>query len=960
MAGLHERAKSALVAALVAVALTGCGNSNPPVPSPPSGLLGRCGQPLPETVNVLIANSGRKLSPLGRVTTVGNFPTGGRLSPDGRHYWSVSAGHGQNDVHIVDVATGEVTQVLPLPGSYGQMVFSSDGRRAYVSGTPKGTSTPSGPTLGDEGDVIHVFDVDPASGQATELAPIPLPVTTGGSGRRNGFPPDPNLPNGPAGLAITPDGATLLVALYNADQVAIIDAGTGAASTVAVGAYPFAVGLERSGRYAYVTNAYDGTVSKIDVAAGEVTATIAGVGGPDGDHNAQPQYVLADPIRDQVYVAVTNHDGVAVLDTNGDGLLRFISLKRPEGYGTQPVALALSAEADTLYVASAGESSITAIALPGHTGAGFGAYDVIGKLPTADYATDVAVTPDGCTLVWQAGRGVGSGPNPHLCSTHGCPALHNSPDPDVSPYPSYIPDLLIGRVGVVPTPADTAFARLTRLVDAAQAPANAQGPPAGTPLHGPLQADGSYAPSERIQYVFYVVKENRTYDQVFGSDLRGNGDPALEVIEDNCGPENTEFMGTDRNHPGCGTTPNTHALSRMFVLLDNFYEDSEVSTDGHVITTGAYATNYSLKSMHQDYANRARPPQEVGVFPVTFPPKYFLFDQLVIQGIRFRNYGELSGGATPHLGDDGRSTFPQVIANSNQRSYPSEIFNGCLLNDDAPNSPLCAFDCGLGCKGTAVLAQSRIDAFNRDFQAQLLAQAVPNFNYLIMMSDHTNGVSDGARDPLSMVADNDLGVGQLVDLVSHSDIWPESVIFVVEDDSQDGADHVDAHRAPALMIGPYVKHGGEVVHTRYDQLSVVRSIELILGLEPLSVFDAVATPMYDAFTPTPDLTPYTAIQPEKGLLDVCPCPNSEANAALSAALPYSEVDRVPQSINDRILWQRVHGAASSPPPPGPNASPLEAARADAVLKLYAKYARNPDKARMSIADYLRAIGEDDD
>jgi YVTN family beta-propeller protein len=959
MATRGARARRVLAAAVIAGSLGACGTSKAPAPSAPSGLSGRCGQMLPEAVSVVIANSGRKLSPMGRLTTVGNFPTGGRLSPDGRYYWSVSAGHGRNDVHIVDVASGAVTQVLPLPGSYGQMVFSEDGRRAYVSGTPKGSSTPSGPTLGDQGDVVHVFDVDPESGWATELDPLALPETSGGSGRKNGFPPDPNLPNGPAGLALTPDGATLVVALYNADRVAIIDTFTGEESTVGVGAYPFAVGFERSGRYAYVTNAYDGTVSKVDVAAGAVTATIGGIGGPDGDRNAQPQYVLADPSRARVYIAVTNLDGVAVIDTINDRLLHFIRLRRPEGYGTQPVALALSPEADTLYAAGAGENSVTAIALADREDGSALAYDVIGKLPTADYTTDVAVTPDGCTMVWQAARGIGAGPNPDYCSSHGCPAVDNSPDPDVSPYPSYVPDMLIGRVGVLPTPDDAAFAALRPVVDAAQTPQNAQSPPADTPLHGALQTDGSYAPSDKIKYVFYVVKENRTYDQVFGSDRRGDGDPALEVLEDNCGPENTAFQGTDRNHPGCGTTPNTHALSRMFVLLDNFYENSEVSTDGHVITTGAYATNYSLKSMHQDYSGRGRPPQEVGVFPVTFPPRHFLFDQLVRQGIRFRNYGELSGGAAPVFSNDGRPTYLQVRANSNQVAYASELFNGCLSNDGAPNSRLCAFDCGLGCKGSAVLAQSRIDAFNRDFQAQLAKDAVPHFNYLIMMSDHTNGVSDGARDPLSMVADNDLGVGQLVQLVSASEIWPESVIFVVEDDSQDGADHVDAHRAPALVIGPYVRRGGEVVHTRYDQLSVVRSIELILGLQPLSVFDAVATPMYDVFTGTPDNTPYTAIQPEKSLLDVCPCPNSESNAALSAALPYNQVDLVPQAINDRILWQRVHGAAS-PPPPGPNASRLEATRADEVLKLYARYARNPSKARKYIADYLRAIGEDDD
>jgi YVTN family beta-propeller protein len=953
-------APGAAAAALLLILLSACGSSQTPAGgSANPGLGARCGQALPDTASVLIANSGRRLSPLGRTTAVGNFPTGGRLSPDGRHYWSVAAGHGQNDVHIVDLASGAVTQTLPLPGSYGQMVFSADGRRAYVSGTPKGSSTPGGPTLGDAGDVVHVFDVDPASGRATERDPLTLPATTGGSGRRNGFPPDPKLPNGPAGLALTPDGATLVVALYNADRVAIIDTASGRSATVAVGAYPFAVGFERSGRYAYVSNAYDGTLSKVEVAAGRVTATIAGLGGPDGDRNAQPQYVLADPARDRIYVAVTNHDGVAVIDTGHDTLLRFISLKRSEGYGSQPVALALSPGADTLYVANAGENSVAAIALSDRADGSARAYDVIGKLPTADYTSDVAVTPDGCTLLWQAARGLGSGPNPQFCSSHGCPAVNNDSDPEVSPYPSYVPDLLIGRVGVLPTPDDAAFAKLAPLVDAAQAPANAQTPPAGTPLHGARQSDGGYAPSARIKYVFYVVKENRTYDQVFGSDQRGNGDPSLQVLEDNCGPQNTAFQGRDRTHPGCGTTPNAHALSRMFALLDNFYEDSEVSTDGHVITTGAYATNYSLKSMHQDYSGRGRPAQEVGVFPVSFPPKYFLFDQLASQGISFRNYGELSGGAAPLFSADGRATYAKVLAHSNQVAYPSQIFNGCLDNQGAPNSALCAFDCGLGCKGSAVLAQSRIDAFNLDFQRQLASHAVPHFNYLIMMSDHTNGVADGARDPLSMVADNDLGVGQLVQLLSASDIWPESVIFVVEDDSQDGADHVDAHRAPALVIGPWVRHGGGVVHTRYDQLSVIRTIELILGLQPLSLFDAVATPMYEVFDTVPDNTPYSAIQPEKSLLDVCPCPNSAPSAALSAALPYNAVDRVPQAISDRILWQRVHGAAA-PPPPGPRASRLEHARAEATLKLYAQYARKPDEARQHIAEYLQATGDDAD
>ncbi len=915
--------------------------------------------------------------PLGRLTTVGDFPTGGRLSPDGLYYWSVAAGHGYDEVQIVSVATGDVIQILPLPADYGQMVFSgiTNGTYyAYVSGEPKNGVASRGPTMGDQGDVVHVFSVVAATGLATEQTPIPIPTVTGGSGQINQFPPSTTaLPDYPVGLAITPDSKTLVVALYNSDAAAIITIATGAVTTISVGKYPFAVGIERTGRYAYVSNAYDGTLSVIDLtqvgSTGAMATTISGLGGPGGDHNAQPQYVLPDPNQDLLYVAVTNQDGVAIVDTTSNAVTQFISLLRPEGYGTQPVALALAPDDQTLYVANAGENSITSIALANRADGSYKQYAVIGKIPTADYATDVQITPDGCTMIWQAGRGVGAGPNPGY-------GVHWA-DSQAAPYGTYVVDLLLGRVGVLPTPTDASFSQMAQVVNTTVIPANAEVVPASTPI---MSASGG--PSDQIKYVFYVVKENRTYDQVFGSDKRGNGDPSLQVVEDNCGPSNTAFQGSNRSFAGCGVTPNAHALSRMFVLLDNFYEDSEVSTDGHEITAGGYATNYSLKSMHQDYSRGSRPANEVGIFPVTFPPNYFLFDQAATQNLSFHIYGELSGGAAPVFSDDGRSTYPTVVANADQTVYPNNLFLGCLESENAPNSPLCAFDCGMSCNmeplPTPTVSLSRIDAFNTLFTTQVAtcnavtigtaACQVPQFNYLIMPNDHTNGTGTGQRDPLSLIADNDLGVGQLVQILSASAIWPYTAIFVVEDDAQDGADHVDAHRAPALVISPYVKHGGSVVHTHYDQVSLIRTMELILGLKPLSLFDANATPMYDVFTETPDLTAYTAIQPEKNLLDVCPCmPETSytnaaaeaadrkltlANARLSDALPWNQMDRVPEGISDRLLWQRVYGASRPVPGYGPHASPTEAARARRTMELYTRYSSQPETARRKIAEFL--------
>ena len=929
-------AASACLSVWLMSGISGCSDSGPSASrsgsdSPPASgpvVFGKCGQALPATTTVRIPNSGRKLLPLGRLTTVGNFPTGGRLTPDGRFYWSVSAGHGQNDVQIVDVATGAVIEVLPLPGSYGQMVFAPDGKTAYVSGESIGTSTPSGRTLGDSGDVIHVFTVDTVTGTATETAPITLPTTSGGSARLQSFPPSTaSLPSFPVGLAITPDARTLVVALYNADAAAVITLATGATTIVSTGAYPYGVAIERSGRYAYVSNAFDGTLSRIDLTnTGTAVTTIRGIGGPAGDKNAQPQFLFADPGSDTLYVAVTNHDGVAIVSTLSNAVTQFVSLKRSEGYGSQPVGLALAPDRQTLYVANAGENAIAEITLVNRADGSAKAYDVVGKIPTADYTSDVSLTPDGCTMVWTAARGINGRPNPGYGGAPP-PRVNNNQSPGVSPYPSYTPDTLIGRVGVLPTPTDTTFKQMTTVVDTAQRPENAEAAPAGTPVVG-----SKGGPSDQIKYVFYVVKENRTYDQIFGSDPRGDGDPGLEVLGDNgeaVGPKGQ--AGTAG--PGSGVTPNQHALSRMFVLMDRFFEDSEVSVDGHAITTGAYASNYTLKTMHADYSNRGRPANQEGVYPVSFSPNYFLFDQAAKQNITFANYGELAGGAAPVIGDDGRSTYAQVIANSNNVAYANNVFIGCVSNPATigkyliPNSPDCAFDAGMG--ATPPLALSRINVFNAQFQLQVAANAVPSLNYLIMPSDHTNGTTAGARDPLAMCADNDLGVGQLVQIISASKIWPQSVIFVVEDDSQDGADHVDAHRAPALVIGPWVKHGGSVVHTRYDQLSVIRTIELILGLQPLSVFDAVATPMYDAFATVADNTPYTAIMPTQDIQAVNPA--AAANAALSAALPWDQIDAVPQAISDRILWQRVYGIHSTPPSPGPNASRREHQRATEML-----------------------------
>src|SRR3954447_25140626 len=254
---------------------------------------------------------GRALQPAGRQTALGNFPTGGALSPDGRFYWAVDSGDGRNDVKVVDVTSGDVVQSLPLPGGYGGAAFAPDGRTAYVSGEPNGgTIEPEGPTKGDSGNVIHVYAVDPGSGRATEKDPIAVPDAGKGSGERTG-----GMTSWPERLAVSPDGRFLLAALNQADQAAIVELRSGQVHTVDVGAYPYGAAIAGDSKTGYVTNEYDGTVSVVDLSSARVTKTITGLGGALGDRNSHPEGIVVDPTRPLAYVAVANRDLVAVLDT---------------------------------------------------------------------------------------------------------------------------------------------------------------------------------------------------------------------------------------------------------------------------------------------------------------------------------------------------------------------------------------------------------------------------------------------------------------------------------------------------------------------------------------------------------------------------------------------------------------------------------------------------------------------
>jgi Phosphoesterase family len=917
--------------------------------------------------------SGRKLRPVGKLTKVGNHPAGAALTTNGSFYWTVSAGRGRNDIRIVQVASrirckkprrphsisrsasrrarvshqqalrryrralqryrrcakrrsrqiGRVVQTIPMPGASGGIAMAPDGRTAYVSGVPesehKDQQTPAG-TPGKQGDVIHVFTYDGRTGLASRAGIIPVPPPSFAPTVQD-FPPHGAKESWPQQIAVSRDGKRLLVALDLADGAAIVDTATKNVRYVQTGHYPYGAGITSDGKFGLVSNQTPGTVSVIDMASGAKRGDIQ-----VGPHLSHPEGIAVDPKLQRAYVAVTNQDVLAVIDTKNMTVARTLSVGRPQGIGTAPVGLNVTRDGCFLLSADSGEDAVAVFALPNArratcrndkkrrsrshganrsaasvlTQAAPGvqlarrsrAWQLVGRVPVASYPVAAEAGPGRKSLVWLAAKGLGVGPNPNGPVQ---PSPYNNDD-NINHF-QYLPSIVRGTSGVAAFPTNTALQRLNRVATREIHPIDAEKAPAGTPIRKP-------GPGQKIKHVFYIVRENRTYDQVMGDDRRGDGDPNLTLF-------------------GSGITPNAHALARRFPLLDHVYANSEASIDGHFWTSAGAVSDYVVKAWHQNYAARARP-YDFGVYSVSWPAAGFLFDRAESQHVSYFNYGEALAGVVYQLGDKDRTSAD--LQEQLRKASKTDINTPATAGGCYPNDASIGTDALLGVEtydsslpaGAPAGAISRFDCFKRRFDQQLSTGNVPAFNYLVLPSDHTNGSTPGRRTPRAMVAENDYALGQIVDLISHSSIWRNSLIEVIEDDSQDGADHVDAHRIPALVISPYARRG-TVVHHRYDFLSFIRTLEIVTGMKPLNLFDALGVPLYDAFSSSArNSAPYTAIGPRVNLVER----NTASSPAARASERYdlTHPDRIPQRELDRILWKSIHGAGAHAPPPGPNAT----------------------------------------
>ena len=787
------------------LALLGCsGNpSSQPAVEAPGVLPG----PIAGTAQTQLPN-GWKLSPAGTATPLGDLPLSLETSPDGRLAAVTNGGWGENSVQLLDAATGRVLDTRVVPAAWAGLAWAPDGRTLYASG--------------GQHNRIYSFRIE---GQ--QLRPDSTLVL----GEKW-----PKQKIGVAGLAVDGRRQVLYAVTRENNSLYTFDLKTRKIlRTLRLPAEAYDAQLSPDGARLYISLWGGHAVAVYDVEQQQLLASI-----PVESH---PNDLALTRDGRRLFVANANSNSVSVIDTRAGQVTETLNtaLFPASPAGSTPDGLALSADDRQLFIANADNNCLAV----------FDVRDAatsrpLGFVPTGWYPTAVRVA--GGQLLVANGKGTASKANP------------NGPNPgrDVGEVgKGYIGGLLPGSLSRLPLPGEKVLAAYSAHVYAntpfSKAREAAPEVPAGNPVP---QRVGGASP---IKHVFYIIKENRTYDQVLGDLPAGNGDTSLCLF-----PEKV--------------TPNHHALTREFVLLDNFYVDAEVSADGHNWSMAAYANDFVEKSWPSNYSNRGGEYDFEGSRGEVAEPKDgFLWDYCLRAGRSFRSYGEFVF--------KGKPTMPSIAANY----YPGYVGFDLRVKD---------------------VDRERI--WEQDFDQLVAAGQLPDLSIIRLPNDHTMGARKGELSPLSYAADNDLALGRMIEHVSHSPVWKESVVMIVEDDAQNGPDHIDAHRSTAYLIGPYIRRHA-VVHTAYTTSGMLRTLELILGLPPMSQYDAAAPPLWACFTARPDFRPY-ALRPATTPQDVR---NTVYNAPARRAERFdmSREDAAPDLAFNENIWQAVRGEHSRMPAP---------------------------------------------
>jgi YVTN family beta-propeller protein len=930
----------------------------------------------------------------GSPQRVNSEPVSMAVSPDGRYVVTVNAGYGtfeskyEQSLAVMDTQTGRVedfpderTATTGKQTLYSGLAFSADGKHLYAS--MASLTDPAGSEKGDVGNGIAVYGFDAGKITPERLIPIGLQKLAagrrtkliGGADRAMGVPfpaaiavidpthDDKAVMSGAPGLVA---GERLLVADNLSDDVLLIDAATGAVVTrfdlsesdAVPGTYPVSLAVSRDKSRAFVALWNASEVVELDLVNGKVGRRLALLKPHDpvkpGSH---PCAMEISPDGKTLYVALANRDAVAAVDisggnpTHGDttamhGAPSSVARFAVKGYydtrlpgqsyfGAEPVALAVSADGSRLYAANMGSDAVAVIDTHKLTAAASkqGMVEPVGFIPTEWMPMSLAIVPThgdkaamsgapglvtGERLYIATDKGRGTGPN-NFAQKVTATAI-----PKTEQEFTYIATLLYGSLAAVDVGAVDLKAATAEVMAANRMKAAAER----------IEFAGG---GERIKHVIYIIKENRTYDQLFG-DLKqngrpvGNGDASLAMY-------------------GESVTPNQHKLALQFGVLDNFFDSGEVSGDGHVWSNAAIGTDYLEKTWQQEYRNAQRTYDYEGMVSDGYPLLQKIADVEEPKSGYMWGNAEAHGRTHYNFGEYIASTFCTAKKSGNPQEGPLLEWAKCERAAIEPGEAIPAeWGGGVSKWGWAIplLAgnvatkpelvghfaaeapdfnlrvpdQIRAEVFLRHFARWIRERAagkdtMPNYITLRLPDDHTAGTTPGGPTPKASVADNDLAVGRVVDAVSHSAYWDDTAIFILEDDAQNGADHVDAHRSLALAVSKYApraKDGGAFVDSRfYTTVSVVRTMETLLGLPPMNNNDALAPLMGSMFTGPGDQRPFAAdyANRENGLIYTANA-KTAVGARESAKMDFTHADRADPSKLNVILWWDAMGDVAVP------------------------------------------------
>ncbi len=876
------------------------------------------------------------------------FPETIALSPDGRYaallnngFGSAESG-GRQSIAIVDLQTNQVTDFpddrLSEEAHQSYFIglgFSSDSSHLYAS--MGSLDDPEGEHAPNTGNGVAVYRFEQGKLVSDRFLKIPLqPVPSGthvarglGKPRKGGAIPYP------AGLAVVSGqgghGDMLLVANNLADNVVLLDPESGneiahfdlSTHRFLPSAFPYTVVATRDGRRAWCSLWNTSQVAELNLERKSVVRRIPlllpKLATAPGSH---PTAMILSPDERILYVALANADSVAAINTSTGKPEAYFStrLPRQEFSGNETDGLALSKDGKRLFAASAATDSVavfTTEGLENSRQAITAPINALGFIPTEWYTLAVAVA--GNDLLIATGKGLSTGPN------GGGVTVQTSKRKRLHPY---IPTLLHGSVARLSL--DDIEKNLPAFTRTAQEQMQLLADPAALPFAG------GHNP---IQHVIYIIKENRTYDQIFGDLKVANGDPSLTLY-------------------GADITPNQHKLALQFGVLDNFYDSGEVSGDGHMWSTAAISSDYNEKTWQIAYRSSERTydfegmvadesPLEHDEPDVNEPSTGYLWGNVARHKLSYRHYGEFV--ASEWCGDKSTSEA------SPKEGTPSDNGGVCGVNSIKHGQPLLSaagepkgapspypwaipvlrrnvatkpelrghFDPRFADFKIDYPDQLRVDEFLREFESFVRArkeknkaQELPNYVLLRLPNDHTSGTRPGFPTPSASVADNDLAVGRVVEAISHSSYWDDTAIFVVEDDAQDGADHVDAHRSIALIVSKYAPGSVENPHVEHDfftTVSFIRTMETLLGLPPMNHNDAYAPVMSSLFSGTANQPPFDADDSNlrNGLLFKTNTGRAPG-AKESAAMDWRHADEANNKVLNSILWRDRKGDTPMP------------------------------------------------